>query len=452
MLSVQIVMPDVIEPIDPSMRALLVGTYVEAAERDEAASLLEELEELVRTLGLTIGERMMVHHREKHARLLLGSGKAEEIARLAETNGYDVIIFDHELTPSQQRNWETLSGRAVIDRQEVILDIFARRAQTREARLQVELARAEYYLPRLTRAWGHLVRQGGGIGGRGEGESQLEQDKRRLRGQVDRLRRELVEVRESRATQRKDRQRTPVPNAAIVGYTNAGKSSLLRRLTGADVLVEDKLFATLDTTTRRIDLPNKQPLLLTDTVGFVRRLPHRLVEAFNATLEEAVVADFLIHVLDASQPAVLDFYQTTMKVLGELGAGNRPTLVVFNKIDRVQDSGLIANLRRHFPEALFVSVQTGEGMDALIERISDWVAKSATTCRLELPSAHGNVLAQLHREAKVHDVEYRGDSVFVTASLTKGLREKLAEFVLDDRPETAAAPQLTGREKVSVTI
>jgi GTP-binding protein HflX len=452
MLPVQeIGMPDVIEPIDPSTRALLVGTYVEASERDEATSLLEELEELVRTLGLTIGDRMLVHHREKHARYLLGSGKAEELARLAETNGFDVIIFDHELTPSQQRNWETLAGRAVIDRQEVILDIFARRAQTREARLQVELARAEYYLPRLTRAWGHLVRQGGGIGGRGEGESQLEQDKRRLRGQVDRLRRELAEVRAARATQRKDRQRTPVPNAAIVGYTNAGKSSLLRRLTGADVLVEDKLFATLDTTTRRIDLPNKQPLLLTDTVGFVRSLPHRLVEAFNATLEEAVVADFLIHVLDASQPAVLDFYQTTMKVLGELGAGNGPMLVVFNKIDRVHDSGLIANLRRHFPEALFISVQTGEGMEALIERISEWVAKAATTCRLELPLAQGNLLPQLHREAQVHEIEYRGDSVYVTASLTKGLREKFAEFLVDDPPQKSPSRRESERDKLFVT-
>jgi GTP-binding protein HflX len=445
-------MPDVIAPIDPTMRALLVGTYVEASDRDEATSLLEELEELVRTLGLAIGGRMLIHHREKHARLLIGSGKAEEIAKHAETNGFDVIIFDHELTPSQQRNWETLAGRAVIDRQEVILDIFARRAQTREARLQVELARAEYYLPRLTRAWGHLVRQGGGIGGRGEGESQLEQDKRRLRGQIDRLRRELQEVRASRATQRKDRQRTPVPNAAIVGYTNAGKSSLLRRLTGADVFVEDKLFATLDTTTRRIDLPNKQPLLLTDTVGFVRRLPHRLVQAFNATLEEAVVADFLIHVLDAAQPAVLDFYQTTVRVLGELGARAKPTLVVFNKIDKVHDSGLLAGLRRHFPEALFISVQTGEGMDALVEKISEWVAKAAATCRLELPSTHGNLLAQLHREARVHDLEYHGDTVHVIASLPRSLREKLAEFIVDEGTPKLESSQHSERDKLSVTL
>ncbi|MEO8353926.1 MAG: GTPase HflX, partial [Chthoniobacteraceae bacterium] len=329
-------------------RALLVGTYVESGAREECESLLAELEELVRTLGVPIGESIVVHHREPHPRYLVGSGKAEEITALAKARGFDLIVFDHELTPSQQRNWEKLAGRPVIDRQEVILDIFAQRAQTREARLQVELARLEYSLPRLTRAWGHLARQGGGIGARGEGESQLEQDKRRLRGQIDRLRREISSVRASRATQRKDRQRTPVPNAAIVGYTNAGKSSLLRALTQADVLIEDKLFATLDTTTRRIDLPNKQPLLLTDTVGFVRQLPHRLVEAFNATLEESVLADFLIHVLDASQPAVMSFYETTRRVLNELGAVEKPALVVFNKIDLVPDPAILSGLNRHF--------------------------------------------------------------------------------------------------------
>ena len=324
-------------------RALLVGAYVDPAGRDEAASLLDELAELVTTLGVPIGDRMLVSHREMHPRFLVGSGKAEEISQRAKDQELDLIVFDNELSPSQQRNWEALTEFPVIDRQEVILDIFARRARTREARLQIELARAEYSLPRLTRAWGHLARQGGGIGGRGEGESQLEQDKRRLRNQIDRLRRELQQVRAARATQRKDRQRTPVPNAAIVGYTNAGKSSLLRKLTGAEVLIEDKLFATLDTTTRRIDLPNKQPLLLTDTVGFVRRLPHRLVEAFNATLEESVLADFLIHVLDASQPAVLEFYRTTVRVLEELGSHDKQTLIVFNKIDKVEDPAVLAH-------------------------------------------------------------------------------------------------------------
>jgi GTPase len=416
-------------------RALLVGAFVDPAGRDEASSLLEELAELVRTLGVPIGDQMLTQHREWHPRFLVGTGKAEEISQRAKDQGLDLIVFDNELSPSQQRNWEKLAGCPVVDRQEVILDIFARRAQTREARLQIELARTEYSLPRLTRAWGHLVRQGGGIGSRGEGESQLEQDKRRLRGQIERLRRELKQVRASRATQRKDRQRTPVPNAAIVGYTNAGKSSLLRRLTGAEVFVEDKLFATLDTTTRRIDLPNKQPLLLTDTVGFVRRLPHRLVEAFNATLEESVLADFLIHVLDASQPAVLEFYQTTERVLAELGSHDKPTLVVFNKIDKVADPAVLAHLRRHFPEALFVSVHTGEGMDALVDGIGEWVADAAATREVRLPLNAGAEIARLHREAQVHEIEYLDDEVRIVATIPRRLREALTEFLVD-QPET----------------
>src|SRR4051794_39685323 len=354
-------------------RALLVGAYTEPNARDEATSLLEELEELVDTLGIPVVDRLLVHHREQHARLLIGSGKADEIVARVKEQKLDVIVFDNELTPSQQRNWEALAGVAVIDRQEVILDIFARRAQTREARLQVELAQLQYSLPRLPRAWGHLVRRGGGMGARGEGETQLEQDKRRVRTAIDRCKRELEEVREARATQRKDRKRAPVPNAAIVGYTNAGKSSLLRLLTGADVLIEDKLFATLDTTTRKIALPNKQPLLLTDTVGFVRKLPHRLVEAFNATLEEATMSDFLIHLLDASQPEVLEFYNTTMKVLAELGADDKRMLVAFNKIDKISDPTVLVTLRRHFPDALFLSVHTGQGIAELIERMGEMI-------------------------------------------------------------------------------
>jgi GTP-binding protein HflX len=347
-------------------RALLIGAYTDTGKKADAQSLLQELEELVDTLGIPIVERKLVFHREQHPRYLIGSGKAQEIIDLAKELECDVLVFDNELSPSQQRNWEELAGMTVADRQEIILDIFGARAQTREARIQVDLARMSYSLPRLTRAWSHLGQQGGGIGAKGEGESQLEQDKRKIRLQIDRLKRELVAVRSSRATQRKDRKRAPVPNAAIVGYTNVGKSSLLRRLTGADVLIENKLFATLDTTTRKIALPNKQPLLLTDTVGFVRKLPHQLVEAFNATLEEAALSDFLIHVLDASQPEVMEFYNTTMKVLTDLGANTKQMLVVFNKVDKVSDPSALFALRRHFPDAVSVSAKTGEGMDDLV--------------------------------------------------------------------------------------
>ena len=410
--------------------ALLVGIYNDKEPRAEAESLLKELAELVDTLGLPIVGTEMVHLREKHAKLLVGTGKADEIAALAKEKGARVIIFDHELSPSQQRNWEEIAGIPVLDRAEVILDIFGRRARSREARLQVELARFEHALPRLTGAWGHLVRQGGGIGSRGEGETQLEQDKRRIRVHIGRLKDELEEVRSARATQRKDRKRTPVPNAAIVGYTNSGKSSLLRRLTGADVLIEDKLFATLDTTTRRVALPNKQALLLTDTVGFVRKLPHQLVESFNATLEEAALSDFLIHLLDASQPEVLEFYETTMKVLAGLGADTRPMTVAFNKIDAVTDSSVLVRLRDRFPEAHFLSVHTGEGIPELIERLGELVSGHPQLSELRLPAAAGEMVARLHQEAQVLETEYLEDGIRVLAWLPERLVERYAEFVV----------------------
>ena len=412
-------------------RALLVGAYVDASQKAEAESLLEELEELVNTLGIPVVERQLVHHREPHARFLVGSGKAEEIAALIKERECDVLIFDNVLTPAQQRNFEELTGVTVADRQEIILDIFGARARTREARIQVDVARMEYSLPRLTRAWSHLGQQGGGIGSKGEGESQLEQDKRKIRGQIDRLKRELEEVRRARATQRKDRKRAPVPNAAIVGYTNVGKSSLLRRLTGADVLVENKLFATLDTTTRKIALPNKQPLLLTDTVGFVRRLPHELVESFNATLEEAALSDFLIHVLDASQPRVQEFYDTTLSVLADLGADTKQMLVVFNKIDKVEDPATLASLRRVFPESVFISLHTGQGLEELVERISDFVSNGTLTVELRLPAARADLIARLHREGTVHQLTYEEDVAHVTATVPKRAMETLAPFVVE---------------------
>src|SRR3954468_20130662 len=410
-------------------RALLIAAFTESANEAHAQSLLEELEELVATLRIPVIERKLVFHRENHARYLIGSGKAQEVADLAKQLECDVLIFDNSLSPSQQRNWEELAGIPVADREEIILDIFGARAQTREARIQVDLARMQYSLPRLTRAWSHLGQQGGGIGAKGEGESQLEQDKRKIRLQIDRLKRELEEVRSGRATQRKDRKRTPVPNAAIVGYTNAGKSSLLRRLTGAEVFVEDKLFATLDTTTRKIALPNKQPLLLTDTVGFVRNLPHQLVEAFNATLEEAALSDFLIHVLDASQDEVMEFYNTTMRVLTDLGADTKQMLVVFNKVDKLSDPFALSALRRHFPDAVSVSAKTGEGMKELVERISEFVGRGTMAVAWRLPSERADLLARLHREGSVRELSYEEGFTRVVAAIPTRSLEVFAPFL-----------------------
>jgi len=411
-------------------RALLVGAHAVGESREDAEDLLNELGELVRTLGVPIAEKQLVQIREPQARLFVGSGKAEELCKRARELGCDVIIFDNELTPAQQRNWETISKITVIDRQEIILDIFGTRAQTREAKIQVDLARMSYSLPRLTRAWSHLGKQGGGIGSKGEGESQLEQDKRKIRGQMDRLKRDLVEVRRNRANQRKDRKRAPVPNVAIVGYTNAGKSSLLRRLTGAEVLVEDALFATLDTTTRKIDLPNKQPLLLTDTVGFIRKLPHQLVESFNATLEEAVMADFLVHLLDASNPRVLEFYGTTMKVLNDLGADHKKTLTVFNKIDRVEDPITRAMLRNAYPEAIFISAHSGEGLDLLVEQLGNLVGEGNKEVGLLIPHSRPDMLAKLHREGVVHETAYEEKCSRIRATVSERLKNALSEFLV----------------------
>ena len=410
-------------------RALLVAMYTGLEDREDAQSLLDELGELTLTLGIPVAESLLVYVREPHARLYMGSGKAEEISSRARELKADVIIFDNELTPAQQRNWEQVAGVAVIDRQEVILDIFGQRAQTREARLQVQLARMEYSLPRLTRAWSHFGQQGGGIGGKGEGETQLEIDRRLMRKQIERLKRELVEVKRNRATQRKERKRVPVPNAAIVGYTNAGKSSLLRALTGAQVLVEDKLFATLDTTTRRVELPNNQPLLLTDTVGFVRKLPHRLVEAFNATLEESVLADFLIHVLDCSHPKVHEFYLTTLRVLDELGTGAKQTLTVLNKADKLPEMTDRKALLQQFPDALFISVHSGEGMDELRHRMAELVSVHTRVVELLIPQADASSIARLHREAKVLSTEYVGNHVRLNVLATDLLLKDYAAYV-----------------------
>jgi GTP-binding protein HflX len=348
----------------------------------------------------------------------------------------DCIIFDNELSPSQQRTWEEDSNITVLDREEVILDIFKMRAQTKEARLQVELARMQYSLPRLARMWTHLDRQGGGGGGggkgaaRGEGEQQIEVDRRLARKRIDRIKCELEDVRRNRETQRKQRSDEGIGQASIVGYTNAGKSSLLNALAGADVLAEDKLFATLDPTTRRLELPDGQPLLMTDTVGFVRNLPHRLVEAFKATLEEAILADFLVHVLDASSQEIFSFYETTVSVLKELGAAEKPTVFVLNKMDLVaDDEERVQELKAHFGEdAVFLSVATGEGMDALIGKMSDLMVDRVARLKLRIPQARQDVIALLHREAKILSTDYEGNDVVLTSIVPHALRHRVEKF------------------------
>ncbi len=427
---------DVKEKPEMVERALLVRFYFDPREADEAESLLEELGELVRTLGIEVVECVLARSREKHRKFLCGTGKAAEVAELAQAHECDVIVVDNGLLPSQQREWEHLSEICVIDREEVILDIFAKRAQTREARLQVELARMQYALPRLARMWGHLDREAAGSGGdtsggvsRGMGEKQIEIDRRLAHVAIDRAKRELELVRRQRKTQRKERERLETPHAAIVGYTNAGKSTLLNRLAGSGVLAKNMLFATLDTTTRRTELPDGQPLLLTDTVGFIRDLPHRLVEAFKATLEEALLADFLIHVNDATAPEVERFHQTTLAVLKELGAEDNPVITVLNKIDLVTDPGRRAFLKRTFPDAVWMSAATGEGIEDLRKACVEQLASRVRRGRYRIPQARADLVSLVHREGKVLSIDYEDDSVLVSAVVPAAVAGRLDDFL-----------------------
>lgn len=418
-------------------RTLLIGAYFDRREQEDAASLLEELRELVTTLGLPIVDCMLVRATEHNARTLLGKGKCAELIEHAQALRCDCIIFDNQLTPGQQRAWEKDSGLAVIDREEVILDIFNMRAKTAEARLQVALARMQYSLPRLARMWTHLDRQGGGGGGgsspaaRGEGETQLEVDRRLARRKIDLVKRELAEVKTQRSTQRKERLRVPLPHGAIVGYTNAGKSTLLNLLTGATVLAEDKLFATLDTTTRKLQLPDGQQLLLTDTVGFIRKLPHRLVESFKATLEEATMADFLIHVIDASGPRALEFYQTTMDVLKELNpAEPQKMIVVLNKIDLVPDPTRLAELAAHFHNPVLMSLLTGAGVEEFRHQLSFMLLDKALRLNLRLPQSRMDLVALIHREGKLISQDYEENDMLITMTVPKRLEAKFTPFII----------------------
>ena len=414
-------------------RAMLIGITLPGDTDSTTRSLLDELRELVTTLGIGIQHEVQLAIRKPQAKFLLGSGKAEELIEQAKAHNCDVIVFDNELTPAQQRNWEQAADDKilVIDRQEVILDIFGKRAQTKEAVLQVELARLEYNLPRLKSAWTHLSRQrGGGSMQRDAGETQLELDQRMVRTQITRVKRELESVIQHRHVQRKKRMTVPVPTCAIVGYTNAGKSSLLNKLTNSDILAEDKLFATLDPTSRRCPLPSGQPLVVTDTVGFVRNLPHRLVDAFKATLEEAVVSNFLIHVLDINSPEVEAHAETTLSVLRGLGADEKKIITVFNKIDDLWSEDTRIALSFRYPDALFVSAHSGEGIPELLKHMEAIVESDFAQLRLLIPHDRYDLVARIHREGGVRKEEARDDGTYIVGSLPERLLSAVHPYLL----------------------
>lgn len=420
-------------------RAMLVGITLPNQTIHETQSLLAELRELVTTLGIGIQHEVQLSIRKPQAKFLMGSGNADQLIQEARAHECDVIIFDNELTPTQQRNWEQAADDKllVIDRQEVILDIFSQRAKTKEAMLQVELAKLQYNLPRLKSAWSHLSRQrGGGSIQRDAGETQLELDQRMVRTQITRVKRELEAVIKHRNLQRKKRMNVPVPTCAIVGYTNAGKSSLLNKLTQSDILAADKLFATLDPTSRRCTLPNGHTLVVTDTVGFVRNLPHRLVDAFKATLEEAVVSNFLIHVLDVSNPEVEAHMETTLSVLEELGARDKTILTVFNKIDRLEDESRLIDLGLKYPKAIFVSVHNGKGIAELLKQIEDVVENSFTPLQLLIPHERYDLIARLYREGAVYKEEVQDTGTYISGSAPKRLLDTLNPYLLKNEQRT----------------
>src|ERR1041384_3098710 len=360
-----------VSPQKKQERALLIGLEQEGVSKWDLRDSMEELAELASSAGAEVVDTVTQKLQRPTAPYYIGKGKAELIKESFKDQHVTSVIFDDELSPAQGRNLENLLSRKVLDRTQLILDIFAQRARSREGRLQIELAQLQYLLPRLTRMWSHLSRQTGGIGTRGPGETQLEVDRRRVQERIARLERELEGVRCVRSVQRQGRKRHQWPVAAVVGYTNAGKSTLLNLLTGADVVAEDKLFATLDPTTRSLTLPNKQRVLLTDTVGFLRKLPHTLIESFKATLEEVTQADLLVHIVDLSHPRVDEQMQAVDGVIKELGAFGKQTLIVFNKIDNLGNRELIDTYLRRFPGSVAISARTGEGVNKLVQALQD---------------------------------------------------------------------------------
>lgn len=410
-------------------RALLIEIQEPEESEEEAASHLRELDSLTMTMGIPGVVKIVVKPREKKPGWLLGKGKLEELAELADDCQADLIVFDTDLSPTQQRNLERFFNLAVIDRQEVILDIFADRASTREATLQVALARMEYSLPRLTRAWTHLSRQRGGAKGtRGKGETQLESDRRQVAARIAKLKKELDKVKRNRSLQRKKRKERPVPSIAIVGYTNAGKSSLLNGITGSDVLVENKLFATLDPTSRRLKMEGGREVILTDTVGFVRKLPHNLVDAFHSTLEEAVLADLVIQVVDGSSPEYENHIATTKEVMAELGASKVPQLLVFNKMD-LADGKRRRDLELFYPEAHLISVRAKMGLQVLEEELGRRLDAMQQLCSLHIPADRWDLVARLHRTVTVAREDYADDGINLQVWLTERDRRQYAPFL-----------------------
>ena len=407
-------------------RAVLVGLNAHCLSAEENAddTSMEELADLLETAGGVCVGTVFQNKDAPDPRTFIGEGKAAEVKELVGAMGADMVVVDNPLSPSQQRVLSEELGVQVLDRAALILDIFAQRARTREGRLQVELAQYQYLLPRLTGMWTHLERQEGAIGTRGPGETQLETDRRHIRRKIQKLREELEQVRRVRATQRTRREKNEVPVVAIVGYTNAGKSTLLNRLTGADIPANNRLFDTLDTTTRTLEISDTCTVLLSDTVGFIRKLPHHLVEAFKATLEELSYADLLLHVIDASNPLWREQAAVVEQLIVELGAEQTPRIDVFNKCDR-----FTGDILPHGADIVSISAKTGQGLDELLKKIGGRLDTGACRVVLRLPYDQGGVVDMLHRQAKVERVDY-GEAIEVEAVCTPVQLGRLKDYIV----------------------
>ena len=415
-------------------RAVLVGlnAYSLPAEDNATETTLEELAALLETAGGECVGVVLQNKDKPDARTFIGEGKVDEVRELAQAVEADLVVFDNEISPAQVRVLTEDIGIQVMDRAGLILDIFAQRARTKEGRLQVALAQYKYLLPRLTGMWGHLVRQtaSGGkspIGTRGPGETQLETDRRHIRRKIQKLEEDLKDVRRVRAVQRDRRIKNEVPVVAIVGYTNAGKSTLLNHLTGSDIPANNRLFDTLDTTTRTLEISDTCTVLLSDTVGFIRKLPHHLVEAFKATLEELKYADLLLHVIDASNEEWRTQAEVVEKLIRELGAEQTPRIDVFNKCDCLQ-----ADILPHGDRIVSISAKTGEGLDKLIEAIGKELDEGSKQVLLSLPYDKGGVLDMLYREAKVDSVEY-GETILVQTTCTPKVLGQVSQYVVEQK-------------------
>jgi GTP-binding protein HflX len=409
-------------------RAILIGLEQDGVSKWDLRDSMEELAELANSAGAEVVDTITQKLQKPTAPYYIGKGKAEFIKDSLQDRQVTSVIFNDELSPAQGRNLENLLARKVLDRTQLILDIFAQRARSREGRLQIELAQLQYLLPRLTGMWEHLSRQTGGIGMRGPGETQLEVDRRRVQERIARLERELESVRKTRAVQRQGRKRHQWPVASVVGYTNAGKSTLLNLLTGADVVAENRLFATLDPTTRSFTLPNKQRVLLTDTVGFLRKLPHTLIESFKATLEEVSEADLLIHVVDLSHARVDDQMEAVDKVTKELDAYGKQTLIVFNKIDNLPDRELAETYVKRFSGSVAISARTGEGVNRLVQALQDALSSWRLRLHFRIPTKESALLAEIHRVGHVLELKYEGNDAVIVAHVPPHLEAKLSQY------------------------